>query len=122
MCVLQELSTGCDKTHEHQQLMGGRAARAAEYPDELCEPFCRGIANQLMYDRTGRVRAMKVEDLSSFVENTVNAMASRETAETNPVSGSSMLPTGGSSETRTIGDNQSKQNTSLSQAVSVTLG
>ena len=34
----------------HQQLMGGRAARAAEHPDELCEAFCRGIANQLMYD------------------------------------------------------------------------
>ena len=58
--VLQELSTRCDKTHEHQQLMGGRAARAAEYPDELCEVFCRGIANQLMYDRTGRVPSQQV--------------------------------------------------------------
>ena len=51
---------------------------------------------------------MKVEDLSSFIENTVDAMESRETAGTNPVSGSSMLPTGGSSEARTIGDNKSK--------------
>ena len=86
--------------------MGGRAAGAAEYPDELCNSFCRGIANQLVYDRTGRVCAMKTEDLNSFVENTVNAMGS--IPDKNPVSGSSKLPTGGSSETRTIGDNQSK--------------
>ena len=51
---------------------------------------------------------MKTEDLNSFVENIVNATESRETAQTNPLSGSSMLPTGGSSETRTMGDNQAK--------------
>ena len=65
----QELSTRCDKSHVHQQLMGGRAAVAAEYPDELCNAFCRGIANQLKYDRTGRVCAMKTEDLNSCVEH-----------------------------------------------------
>ena len=39
--VLQELSTRCDKSHDHQQLMGGRAARAAEYFGELCDEVCR---------------------------------------------------------------------------------
>ena len=49
-CVLQELSTRCDRSHEHQQFMSGRPDRAVEYPDELCEAFCRGIANRFKYD------------------------------------------------------------------------
>ena len=116
-CVLQELSTRCDRSHVHQQLMGGRAAGAAEYPDELCNAFCRGIANQLVYDRTGRVCAMKTEDLNSFVENTVNAMGS--IPDKKPVSGSSKLPTSGDPD---HWRQPIKNNTSLSCAVSVSLG
>ena len=41
---------------------------------------------------------MKTEDFNSAVENSVIAMESRETAETNPVNGSSIVPTGGSSQ------------------------
>ena len=54
-CVLHELSTRCDHSHEHQELMGGRASNAAEYPDVLCRAICRGLANQKKYDASGRV-------------------------------------------------------------------
>ena len=53
--VLEELSHRCDKSHTHQPLMGGRAAKAAEYPDDLCAAMCRGLANQKRYDKSGRV-------------------------------------------------------------------
>ena len=35
--ILEELTKRCDKSHSHQTLMGGRAAKAAEYPDGLCD-------------------------------------------------------------------------------------
>ena len=43
--ILQELSTGCDGGHAHQQLIGGRAPRAQEYTDKLCEAMCKGLTN-----------------------------------------------------------------------------
>ena len=45
-CILHELATRCDKSHVHQELMAGRASKAAEYPDELCRAICRGLTNQ----------------------------------------------------------------------------
>ena len=54
-CILHELSTRCDKTHVHQVLMGGRGAKAAEYPDKLCRAICRGLANQKRYDASGKI-------------------------------------------------------------------
>ena len=54
-CLLQELSTRCDKSHEHQHLVGGRGKKAAEYPDKLCRAICRGLANQKRYDASGKV-------------------------------------------------------------------
>ena len=54
-CILQELSVRCDHSHVHQHLVGGRASKAQEYPDELCRAICRGLANQKRYDETGRV-------------------------------------------------------------------
>ena len=54
-CILPELFVRCDKQHVHQQLMGGRGAKAAEYPDALCKAICRGLANQKRYDASGKV-------------------------------------------------------------------
>ena len=53
--VLKELGIRCDKSHEHQHLMGGRASKAAEYAFGLCDAICRGMARQKAYDRTGKV-------------------------------------------------------------------
>ena len=74
-CILQELSVRCDKSHAHQHLMGGSASHAQEYPDELCKAICRGLANQLKYNRSGRVcvNAMTSGDFNSFVEIAVDS-------------------------------------------------
>ena len=73
-CILQELSVRCDGSHVHQHLVGGRAAKAQEYPDALCRAICRGLANQKRYDESGQVCSGKLglNSLKSFL-NTVNA-------------------------------------------------
>ena len=63
-CILHELATRCDKSHVHQELMGGRASKAAEYPDELCRAICRGLANQKRYDLSGKVCTGNLDYLS----------------------------------------------------------
>ena len=40
----------CDGTHRRVQLLGGKAAKAAVYPDRLCSTICKGIRDQLEYD------------------------------------------------------------------------
>ena len=54
-CIPHELATRCDDSHVHQHLVGGRAAKAQEYPDKLCRAICRGLANQTRYDEGGKV-------------------------------------------------------------------
>ena len=68
-CILQELSTRCDRSHEHQQLVGGRGAKAAIYPDKLCRAICKGFANQKKYDQSYKVCSggMGKEGLESFI-------------------------------------------------------
>ena len=41
--MLARLRTRCDKTHDHQHLMGGRAKDAAFYPPELITEILRGM-------------------------------------------------------------------------------
>ena len=54
--------------------MGGRASKAAEYPDELCRAICLGIANQQRYDLSGRVCTGSLDSMSltSLVEPEVS--------------------------------------------------
>ena len=67
--ILQELSTRCDHSHKHQELMDGGAKNASEYPDALCRAICRGLANQKKYDSSFRVCTgnLDAEALSSLV-------------------------------------------------------
>ena len=44
----KELQKKCDGTHEHQQLVDGRASAAARYPNALCRAICRGIVKAKM--------------------------------------------------------------------------
>ena len=44
--------------------MGGRASKAAEYPDEFCRAICRGVANQTRYDLSGKVCTGSLDSLS----------------------------------------------------------
>ena len=50
-CLLEELCRRCPGDHSHQPLMGGRAAAAAEYPDDLCHAVCRGLVRQKQYEK-----------------------------------------------------------------------
>ena len=70
-CVLQELSVRRDKSHRHQPLMGGRAAKAAKYPDDLRKAICRGLVNQQKYDRSHRVctGGLSAGSLSSLLQS-----------------------------------------------------
>ena len=40
-CLVDELKKRCDRTHQHQPLIGGRAKRAAMYPEGLCQAIRR---------------------------------------------------------------------------------
>ena len=44
--IAGELNVRCDKSHEHQALIEGRAAAAARYPKGLCRAICRGIVRE----------------------------------------------------------------------------
>ena len=60
----------CPGDHEHVHLMGGRASAAQEYPQQLCEAICRGLAAQkrldLEYRFTLPVYKNKLNSLSSL--------------------------------------------------------
>ena len=62
--ILHEWAMRCYKSHVHQELMGGRASKAAEYPDELCRVISRGLANQKRCDLSGKVCTGNLDSLS----------------------------------------------------------
>ena len=67
--IAKHLFRTCDNSHEHIPLMGGRAAAAAMYPEQLCREMCKGVAAQKLYDNSQRVhtKSMCNKELSSFV-------------------------------------------------------
>ena len=53
-CVAEELGKTCRGDHTHVQLMGARrAAKAAVYPDELCDAIAKGVIRQKTLDERG---------------------------------------------------------------------
>ena len=52
-----ELQRRCDKSHEHQALVDGRAKMAERYPEGLCRAICRGIV-KLKMERAQGVRVV----------------------------------------------------------------
>ena len=46
IAIAGELNVRCNKEHEHQSLVEGRAAAAARYPKGLCRARCRGIVRE----------------------------------------------------------------------------
>ena len=45
--LAKELRKRCNKRHEHQHLIGGRAAAAAKYPEGLCRAICAGLMAEI---------------------------------------------------------------------------
>ena len=48
-----ELRRRCDKPHQHQPLVDGRAKDAARYPPALCKAICRGSMKEKMQRQFG---------------------------------------------------------------------
>ena len=56
-CILEQLGVQCTNLqnnpgfykHRHADLQGGRAARAAIYPEQLCYAILKGLRNQLKH-------------------------------------------------------------------------
>ena len=69
--VLKELGNRCGRSHEHQNLMGGRACKAAGYAFGLCDAIRGRMARQKFYDRTGKVCSgnMGVKQLQSNISS-----------------------------------------------------
>ena len=68
-CIADELDRRCRGGHVHTHLLGGRAAPAAIYSDDLCAAICKGLQKQLAYDKTNKVCSVKMSigQLSSLV-------------------------------------------------------
>lgn len=49
--ILRRLDIRCDGQHTHQELMGGRAKKAEEYPPELCEAVVQGLKDENLTDK-----------------------------------------------------------------------
>ena len=51
--------------------MEGRAAKAQEYPDELCWAICKGLVKHKLYDRIGRAcaSAMYIKQFRPLITN-----------------------------------------------------
>ena len=45
--IVKRLSKVCDHSHEHQELLDGRAKYAARYPVELCRAICQGLMEEI---------------------------------------------------------------------------
>ncbi len=52
--IAQELQKRCDGGHSHEALMGGKAAKAARYPPELCAAIVKGWRKHLRAEQRMR--------------------------------------------------------------------
>ena len=68
-CLQLELAKTCPGNHEHVHLLGGRASAAQEYPKQLCEAICRGLAAQKKADLSYRFTTVPMgnSSVSSFL-------------------------------------------------------
>ena len=58
----RELNRRCDKSHEHQPLLDGRAKDAARYPPGLCRAICRGISKENMLRACGLSAMLSIRE------------------------------------------------------------
>lgn len=47
--MAEKLSKRCSGEHQHEQLMNGKAKKAEEYPNELCDEMIRGFKEDVGY-------------------------------------------------------------------------
>ena len=71
-CIAAQLDAKCDGTHSHVHLVGGRAAGAQVYPEDLCRAILRGVVRQKAMDaKQSRVVVppMSAGQISSFIRS-----------------------------------------------------
>ena len=56
--VAEAFNRKCQGGHPHAWLTEGRAAKAAVYPDGLCEAVCLGTQRQIAYELENTTRAL----------------------------------------------------------------
>ena len=70
-CILRRLGRRCGGDHDHTKLEGGRPAKAAIYPPELCREILKGTAEQWTKDGHDKEEEEHRED-----ENIMNSLFS----------------------------------------------
>ena len=61
--LAKELQRRCPTDHQHDHLMGGKAVKAAQYPQQLCDAIVRGVKAHL------RLKASNQATSSVFLQN-----------------------------------------------------
>ena len=56
-CIARELARICPRDHIHVNLVGGRAAGAAIYPEKLRLAICKGLASQKRVEKSRSVHS-----------------------------------------------------------------
>ena len=80
-CLRKELSKRCTGGHRHVHLVGGRASAAQEYPRELCQAICRGIAAQKKCDLEYRFATLPMSSVELVDFSHVCCQATGRTGE-----------------------------------------
>ena len=80
--IAEELSKRCDGSHQHQNLMEGRAKEAAIYPPELCRAICTGLMKQ-KNEGLEQIRSlMSVSHLTKIEDTDIDKIETEHTDET----------------------------------------
>ena len=69
--ILKRLEKRCDRTHQHMQMIGGKAKGAQIYPAAFCEAICEGVAAQKLLGELGlgAIPIMSMEEMSAVVKD-----------------------------------------------------
>ena len=89
-CLQLALNLRCKGDHSHVHLVGGRASAAQEYPGDLCDTICRGLAEQKRHDLSRKLTMLpmcekKVSSLASLCCEASGAVGTWPTAPVKPI-------------------------------------
>ena len=70
--ILKHMNKLCDKSHNHANLLGGKAAQAAIWPRGLCLSILRGLREQLLHDGVLSVNGFGIVCEEKSYDNEIN--------------------------------------------------
>ena len=92
--IAAALGARCAREHYHVQLVGGRAAKAAIYPQKLCDEICKAFGRQLSEDGGLSVSAIEVASDTPIEVSTIAGDDADDEVDVVPVSALRQLPSG----------------------------